>query len=66
MEYVIAGQDTAVAQSMRKAIYASIDIFEARSRWAKFSSNPLPHYEREKGRDISVRDMKLPEVTEDK
>jgi hypothetical protein len=25
------------------------------------TANPLPHYEREKGRDISISELKLPE-----
>jgi 4-hydroxythreonine-4-phosphate dehydrogenase len=63
--YDIAGKDLADPQSMREAIYAAIDIFENRRRWAQMNANPLQHFEREKGRDVSVHDLKLPEAAED-
>lgn len=63
--YDIAGKDVADPQSMREAIYAAIDIFENRRRWAQMNANPLQHFEREKGRDVSVHDLKLPEAAED-
>ncbi len=55
--YDIAGKDKADPQSMREAIYAAIDIFENRRRWAEMNANPLQRYEREKGRDVSVQDL---------
>ena len=56
--YDIAGQDKADAQSMRSAIYATIDIVEHRRAWTEWSRNPLQRAEREKGgRDISVKDL---------
>ena len=55
--YDIAGQDKADAQSMRNAVYAAVDIAERRRRYDEWSSNPLQHYEREKGRDVSVKDL---------
>ena len=63
--YDIAGKDVADPQSMREAIYAAIDIFENRRRWAQMNANPLQHFEREKGRDVSVKDLKLPEQEEE-
>lgn len=60
--YDIAGQGKADAQSMRNAVYAAIDIAAARRRWAEWSRRPLERFERERGRDVSVKD--LPE-TED-
>ena len=55
--YDIAGKDMADPQSMREAIYAAIDIYWNRHRWEEMNANPLRHYEREKGRDISVQDL---------
>lgn len=55
--YDIAGKDMADPQSMREAIYAAVDIFENRRRWAEMNANPLQRYEREKGRDVSVQDL---------
>lgn len=62
--YDIAGADKADAQSMRNAIYEAIDIVGRRRAWQQWSANPLQHFEREKGRDISVKDLKLPESEE--
>ena len=54
----IAGQDKADAQSMRNALYAAIDIVQRRRAWAEWTSNPLPHAEREKSnRDVSVKEL---------
>ena len=54
----IAGQDRADAQSMRNALYAAIDIVQRRREWAEWTSNPLPHAEREKSnRDVSVKEL---------
>lgn len=58
--YDIAGQGKADEQSMRNAIYLAVDVFNSRRRMAETDRNPLRHYEREKGRDVSVND--LPEV----
>lgn len=55
--YDIAGADKADAQSMRNAIYEAIDIVGRRREWQRWSSNPLQHFEREKGRDVSVKDL---------
>lgn len=59
--YDIAGKGIADPQSMRNAIYAAIDIVRNREQWAQWNRNPLQHFEREKGRDVSVKDLKLPE-----
>lgn len=55
--YDIAGQGIADESSMRNAIYAAIDIVKRRRSWEAWNENPLPHFEREKGRDISVKDL---------
>lgn len=55
--YDIAGRGKADPQSMRNAVYAAVDIAECRRRYAEWSRNPLQHFEREKGRDISVKDL---------
>ena len=62
--YDIAGKGIADPQSMRNAIYAAIDIVRNREQWAQWNRNPLQHFEREKGRDVSVKDLKLPEQEE--
>ena len=62
--YDIAGKGEADPQSMRNAIYAAIDIVRNRRNWAYWNRNPLQRFEREKGRDVSVKDLKLPEVEE--
>ena len=56
----IAGKDKADAQSMRNAIYASVDIVRRRRAYNRWSVRPLEHFEREKGRDVSVKELKLP------
>ncbi len=63
--YDIAGRGIADAQSMRNAIYAAIDIVRNREQWAEWNANPLQHFERDKGRDVSVKDLKLPEPSEE-
>ena len=55
--YDIAGKGIADEQSMRNAIYEAIDIVRRRREYTKWSSNPLEHFEREKGRDISIKDL---------
>ena len=60
--YDIAGRDKADPQSMRNAIYAALDIVENRRRWAAMSADPLQHFERDRGRDASAKD--LPEMRE--
>ena len=56
--YDIAGQDKAAPQSMSSAIYAALAIVAHRRAWAEWTSNPLPHAERERGgRDLSVKDL---------
>ena len=59
--YDIAGKGVADAQATRNALYAAVDIFRNRELRAEMTANPLPHYEREKGRDISISELKLPE-----
>lgn len=54
----IAGKGIADEQSMRNAIYAAIDIVRHRDNYDYWSRNPLEHFEREKGRDISVKELK--------
>ena len=63
--YDIAGKGIADEQSMRNAIYAAIDIVRRRDDYEYWSRNPLEHFEREKGKDVSVKDLKLPEVPEE-
>lgn len=60
--YDIAGQGKADEQSMRNAIYEALDIVRRRRDWKRWSARPLEHFEREKGRDISVKD--LPQLEE--
>ena len=56
--YDIAGQDKADPASMRRAIYAAIDLVERRRAWAEWTRNPLQPFERDRGgRDVSVRDL---------
>ena len=55
--YDIAGKGVADEQSMRNAIYDAIDIVQRRREWAEWNTNPLQHFEREKGRDISIKDL---------
>lgn len=55
--YDIAGKGVADEQSMRNAIYDAIDIVRRRAEWQAWNANPLEHFEREKGRDISVKDL---------
>lgn len=62
--YDIAGKGVADAQSMRNAIYTAMDIVRNRRRWQEWNRNPLQRFERDKGRDVSVKDLKLPETEE--
>ena len=55
--YDIAGEGKADEQSMRNAIYEALDIVRRRREWAEWNKNPLEHFEREKGRDISIKDL---------
>ena len=55
--YDIAGKGIADEQSMRNAIYEAIDIVQRRREWKEWNANPLQHFEREKGRDISIKDL---------
>ncbi len=57
LAYDIAGKGVADEQSMRNAIYEAIDIVKRRREWAEWNANPLQHFEREKGRDISIKDL---------
>lgn len=53
----IAGKDLADAQSMRSAIYEALDIVRRRNDYKFWNRNPLEHFEREKGRDVSMKDL---------
>ena len=55
--YDIAGKGVADPQSMRNAIYAAIDIVRRREAYGVWSRNPLERFERDKGRDVSVKDL---------
>ena len=57
----IAGKDLADVQSMRSAIYEAIDIVRRRNDYKFWSRNPLEHFEREKGRDVSMKDLQVAE-----
>ena len=61
----IAGTGKADPASMRNAIFAAIDIVRRRHAWEAWNANPLPRFERDKGRDVSIKDLKLPEPAED-
>ena len=63
--YDIAGKGKADPASMRNAIFTAVDIVKNRRAWSSWTSNPLPRFERDKGRDVSVKDLKLPEPAED-
>ena len=62
--YDIAGQDKADPQSMRNAVYAAIDIVGRRRAWQEWTSNPLQRFERDKGRDVNVKDLPQTEPEE--
>lgn len=55
--YDIAGRGIADESSMRNAIYEAIDIVRRRDEWEEWNERPLEHFEREKGRDISIKDL---------
>ena len=55
--YDIAGKGIANEQSMRNAIYEAMDIVRRRREWEEWNARPLEHFEREKGRDISIKDL---------
>lgn len=55
--YDIAGQFVADETSMREAVYMAIDIFKSRRRYMEMTRNPLRRYEREKGADVSIKDL---------
>ena len=55
--YDIAGKCVADEQSMRNALYEAIDIVRRRREWREWNKNPLQHFERDKGRDVSVKDL---------
>ena len=55
--YDIAGRGVADPQSMRNAIYAAIDIVRRREAYDEWNRNPLESFERDKGRDVSVKDL---------
>ncbi|MBQ0080330.1 MAG: 4-hydroxythreonine-4-phosphate dehydrogenase PdxA [Alistipes sp.] len=53
----IAGKGEADETSMRNAVYAAIDIARKRKSFMEWSEHPLEHFEREKGRDVSLKDL---------
>ena len=55
--YDIAGKGIADEQAMRNALYMAMDIVRRRREWQEWNKNPLEHFEREKGRDISIKDL---------
>lgn len=55
--YDIAGKGVADEQSMRNALFNAIDIVRRRRAWVEWNANPLEHFERDKGRDVSVKDL---------
>lgn len=55
--YDIAGQGVADESSMREAIYLAIDVYRSRLNYAEITRNPLRKYERERGADVSVKDL---------
>lgn len=62
--YDIAGKGVADPQSMRNAIYEAIDISRRRLLYSRWSRNPLERFEREKGRDMSMKDIKVDDTAE--
>ena len=62
--YDISGKGVADPQSMRNAIYAAIDIVRNREAYNHWSANPLQRFERDKGRDVSVKDLPDTETDE--
>ena len=60
--YDIAGRNQADESSMREAIYMAIDIYRSRQRHKDMTRNPLRRYERDKGRDVSVKDLPDPVI----
>ena len=49
---------------MRNAVYAAIDIVGRRRAWQEWTSNPLQRFERDKGRDVNVKDLPQTEPEE--
>jgi 4-hydroxythreonine-4-phosphate dehydrogenase len=62
--YDIAGKGIADEQAMRNAIYTAIDIVRRRAEWQEWNKNPLEHFEREKGRDVSIKDLPEQEIND--
>ncbi len=60
----IAGAGKADPGAMRNAIWLAADIVRTRQKWAEMSRNPLRHYAREKGADVSANDLPENEPTE--
>lgn len=63
--YDIAGAGVADSSSMHDAIYMALDVYRNRRWYAEITANPLRRYERERGADVSVKDLKLPDAQED-
>lgn len=55
--YDIAGQGLASEESMREALYAAIDIFRNRQRYAEMTANPLKRQYFDKSKDNVVLDL---------
>ncbi len=55
--YDICGQGKANEASMRNAIYMALDVAKNRALYAEMTRNPLRHYERDRGKDVSVKDL---------
>ena len=53
-----------VFDSAKEGASKAIDIVRNREDWAKWNANPLQRFERDKGRDVSIKDLKLPEQEE--
>ena len=56
---IVAGQElkNITVIQLRNAIYEALDIVRRRREWQEWNKNPLEHFEREKGRDISIKDL---------
>ena len=55
--HLLAEALEALYPGIKFGIGPAIDIVRRRRAWAEWNANPLEHFEREKGRDISVKDL---------
>lgn len=53
----IAGKGEADETSFRNAVYSAIDIARKRKSYTEWTAHTLEHFEREKGRDVSLKDL---------